>query len=605
MSVKSYGFGGSENGNGETVVNSIFDYPFTVEEVEQMIVDEAAKTDSSLVNKYGQNLLAGLPSSFAPAKLGKNRNEDIIQGCGLYENCLTGMRNAGPLMIAIMRNNFNVNDFQMRLAQRNQEVRYNISLAASDIGSLGDKPVIDDYFMRARNKIAIKEKELKEKYTKSFGEWSTQTKKSSAASKKSTGDVAEAVLNVGNLLSEEDAFILAFKESKDYILYETHLNEYTKNMNLEAEGLYLKDKDEYNIELRKIEIKKTEMAIQKESLKDDNVVQAVCIGIKTWLTTFANKIIEAVMFHSEIATKLKGKAVIVGTNEVVQDPMAQGNASGMFMILQKEYASSSLVVFNRELTKLLDRKELDVNCDLYPGRATANARTIRQDWERMKLFEYLTPDTLMVSSFLCALPSGCNLRVAALTHLHKIIGERKEKGTEEPTKGYPLFDNMLDWIDNEYKGVIDNAGGVKNSSSKQHADADGVSDGGGGGGGGAKALKKLGKFKSGTGLESAAAATTAVKPGGPPVKTMVTPNQEGYVTRDAMLFVASKNFKTGVNHDALYTATKDQCKKCIDPDRSKRCGVPFCYVAQCYNCFLWGHKNSECHQLVQKSSGNV
>jgi len=214
-------------------------------------------------------------------------------------------------------------------------------------------------------------------------------------------------------------------------------------------------------------------------------------------------------------------------------------------------------------------------------------------WEQLDLYAYMSKDKLFTVALLKSYHPKTEVRIRGVSIVIEFVRKLELGDTTGIASGdhsdMPIFLHLVDWIERVHGaskkfGKGETSANLKTSTGGNEKKAPGTTT--------SWSQKKTG------GYEQAAAATVTSEKGQDATGPYVTT-----VGRDPLVQVTLTE-GAGAGRRVPYTATQLQCPACYvtGSQEKKKTGnhVPYCYFGQCRRCHMFGHRNSQCLQVLPK-----
>jgi len=359
-----------------------------------------------------------------------------------------------------------------------------------------------------------------------------------------------------------------------------------------ANIIVLKIAEDYDTALIAYEDQR-EMRMKLESQIEELKIRRTACIVAGSITTFCGQYFDSIL-HSirtatvgtEVHTKLTGQATIPSTGELVVNPIALdavNNLPGVYYILEKNYKTANLVVLCENLFRMANFQVSQDDSKHHPEKGVYEMTDIISYWQKLNLIDFLNLDNLATSMLLCGYHPNSEVRTQGVQRVLRTAQRLTDENYVNVPGKMPLFDDLSRY-------VLDELALGKRLSSKTMSVGTDYSKPRGN-------YNQNSYFKTSApkGTESAAAAKVEDD------KRDAKGPYQKEVHRSDNLWL--KDQESG-NYKFRYTATKAPCQKCGTPGQPS-CPSPRCFLQQCPNCQLYGHKPRNCLQAKSGATAQV
>ena len=332
-------------------------------------------------------------------------------------------------------------------------------------------------------------------------------------------------------------------------------------------------------------------------LSQEVVRYEICNGFNTAIVMIVGKLKAVVQNQGEIKRTLSTMIEIDSTKEIIRDPYTDGNLSGIFASLHKNYFKATYSTFSRSLLSALKWSLPKMDSDRSPMKGVREVQEIAATWARCQFFKFLTEDVLFTTLLLNGLHDDSEIKEVATAKVLEWIQQREVEGRMDDGVtvtgdfgNMPIFRSLSAWIQmrEESKafgktggGGSGATGGQDNSSQQRPNRQDTWSR------------------RRGGNLENAAAANDSSK--GSSTDSKLDYHKQVFARHDVIITVTRRDGESKIR----YTATTAVCHFCFNKDGSKNMDSthkPRCSNHKCFKCNLFGHDNQFCRQIVQENA---
>ena len=380
--------------------------------------------------------------------------------------------------------------------------------------------------------------------------------------------------------------------SPEYRKFQEGVTVASRRIDLEFDREYVQTLRDY--EHQKSTHYKMQLKIKglKDQLKDHTVSEIFINGLQSIMVNIATTVSNVVRRYPGIRSKLEGQIILLNGERMV-DPLGKMSLSGIYSILYRDYSKASLDVFCTMLLQLMSEDqgyEASVNS---PELGVQKVLQQLRAWEQLELYTYMSKDKLFTVALLKSYHPKSDVRIRGVTIVIEFV-RRLELGDMTGTTGgdhsdMPIFMHLIDWIERVH-GASKKFGKGDTSTSVKTANTGNDKKFSG-------ATSSWNPKKTG-GYEQAAAASVTPETG----QDAVGPYTNA-VGREPLLQVTLTD-GAGAGRRVPYTATQHQCSACYvsGTQEKKKNGnhIPYCYSGQCRKCNMFGHRNSQCLQVLSK-----
>jgi len=317
-----------------------------------------------------------------------------------------------------------------------------------------------------------------------------------------------------------------------------------------------------------------------DQLKDHTVSEIFINGLQSIMVNIATSVCNAVRKYPGIKSKLEGQ-VILASGERMVDPLGKMSLSGIYSILYRDYSKASLDAFCTMLLQLMSEDQGYENSTHNPEIGVQKILQHLRAWEQLDLYAYMSKDKLFTVALLKSYHQKSEVRIRGVSIVIEFVRKLELGDSTGIVSGdhsdMPIFLHLVDWIERVH-GASKKFGKGEASASMKNANVWNQRDAGG--------------------SEHAAAAEVTFDTGqdaqGPYVNA---------VGRDPLVQVTLTE-GAAAGRRVPYTATPLQCSICYvhGTQEKKKSGNhwPYCYLGQCHRCHMFGHRNSQCLQVLSE-----
>jgi len=329
-------------------------------------------------------------------------------------------------------------------------------------------------------------------------------------------------------------------------------------------------------------------------LSQEVVRHEICNGFNTAIVMIVSKLKAVVRDQGQIKSTLSTMIEIDSTKEIIRDPYTDGNLSGIFASLHKNYFKATYSTFSRSLLSALKWSLPKVESDRSPMKGVREVQEIAATWARCQFFNFLTEDVLFTTLLLNGLHDDSEIKEVATAKVLEWIQQREVEGRMDDGAtatgdfgNMPIFRSLSAWI-----------------QMREESKAFGKTGGGGSGATGDSSQQRPNRQdawsrRRGGNLENAAAANDSSKGSGADSK--IDYNKQVFAKHDVIITVTRRDGDSKIR----YTATTAICHFCFNKDGSKNTDSthkPRCSSHKCFKCNLFGHDNQYCRQVVKENA---
>ena len=391
---------------------------------------------------------------------------------------------------------------------------------------------------------------------------------------------------------DEEVEAVSWMRSPEYKKFQESVTAVNLRIDLEFDREYVQMLRDY--ELHKSTHHHTVIRIKglRDQLKDHTVSEIFINGLQSIMVNIATSVCNAVRKYPGIKSKLEGQ-VILSSGDRMIDPLGKMSLAGIYAILYRDYSKASLDAFCTMLLQLMSEDQGYENSTHNPEIGVQKILQQLRAWEQLDLYAYMSKDKLFTVALLKSYHAKSEVRIRGVSIVIEFVRKLELGGTTGIASGnhsdMPIFLHLVDWIERVHGaskkfGKGDTSTIAKNTGTGSEKRVQGDTS--------SWNQKKAG------GYEQAAAALVTPEKG----QDAVGPYANA-VGRDPLLQVTLTE-GAGAGRRVPYTATQHQCSACYvsGTQEKKKSGnhIPYCYFGQCRRCHMFGHRNSQCLQVLPK-----
>lgn len=530
--------------------------------------DQAAKKAKSLTeNVKSVELLDPRKMSISSDKMTDNQI-----GRNMFEAVRNMINQGSEPLIAVVKTNFSLETYLSDVQSRMYELEESISqLEQSQIEPV--EPKEERLKLRLEVDIENKEEELR---IKAFKEFEERTRKGSVSRSEGTGEDTKPRTRsrvVYDSDNEEN-----WKDSSECRLYEIDVKSYVKTATRKYKEDLLNLYSTYDQQVEEKDQTMKELRLHRDSMRRQQVLEIFVSELQKQCNIVVQKLKTALMSYPFIRDKIAQNVIVNG--ESIMQPLATENLSGIYALLHQEYNKITMGAFCDYLMGLMSesssREESNRNPQLQLKRMDKHLKT----WLDMDLEKFMTPDHLFTICLLRSYHPDTMIRSDGVRHIleysRRLESDRLLKSTVGEYANMPLYTELVRWINDVHVKSMQFSSTIKlnttNSSNSVTSTNHSHSE------------------KKQYSMEQAAAANDNMSSSGrknlpqiPANCTYASGIYDGEVLSNRNLYT-----KSGFRYQAFL----NKCRSC--PHQPK------CYNYRCNKCHYWGHKESDCCQVVRK-----
>lgn len=388
-----------------------------------------------------------------------------------------------------------------------------------------------------------------------------------------------------------------WNESPEYQKFQSSLTILYSKLELNFNREYVNVLNDYQSKLTTYQNVTKEIREIQEEVRKHTIRDIFINGLQSVMVSIATSVCNAVRRYPGIKTKLEGQ-VTLSNGERMVDPLGKMSLPGLYAILYRDYSKASLDVFCTMLLQLISE---DLGYEASANNSELGVQKILQQlraWEQLDLYEYMSKDKLFTVALLKMYHPKSDVRIRGVTIVIEYV-RRIEAGEVSAVivgdhSDMPIFLHLIDWIERVH-GV-----------SKKFGKGDPITPMKSNSGATERKVQQSSNSnwnqKRSSGYEQAAAATVTTTARSQDVRSQDAKGPyNNVVERNASLMITLTD-GAGAGHRVPYTATQSSCAVCYDPvtKAKKNSGnhKPYCYNGMCNKCHLFGHRDSQCCQLL-------
>jgi len=352
-------------------------------------------------------------------------------------------------------------------------------------------------------------------------------------------------------------------------------NEVTINNRIRMRAI--KEYDNLVIEYQDRKAQRTLTEKTVEELKARRTTCSVASTLTAFYGQYFDQILTSVRnaaMGTNILTKLSGHIRIPKTGELVTNPLSPGvmhSLPAVYYILEKHYKTANVVMLCESLITLLNFQISSEDSRNSPEKGIQLMGKIISHWQQTNLFDYMDLDKLITMSILRGYAPNTEVRTQGVQRVLRYAQRLADENYVSSPGEMPLFNELSRYVTDEL--ALGRQLSSQKSSNSDYSNR--------------KFTTPYNKGHSPPkGTESAAAAKAE------PERREAKGPFPKEVKRSDNYWVKEPN---SGNYMFYYTATKSPCPNCGTPNHPS-CPAPKCYLQQCSNCKLYGHKSKNCLQ---------